>query len=840
MEQQSNTAAHAEHAAQQLWEKEKTYDFQNGLSKETAEGEHRPVYSIDTPPPTISGALHIGHVFSYTQTDFIARYKRMTGYAVFYPIGFDNNGLATERFVEKTHNVSPFQIGRTAFIELCLKQTAETEKEFENLFKRLGLSFDWSKTYSTISKPVRKISQQSFIELYKNGHIYRKEEPALYCPACRTSVAQAELEDAEKPSVFYEIEFTTNDGTPLRIATTRPELLSSCVALFYNPKDTRYQKLVGTQVRVPLFDLTVPILADQSVVPEKGTGLVMCCTFGDKTDIEWFKKYQLPYRQSIGRDGRMTERAGILKGLKVAQARERIVQELEKAGILRGQKAISHAVNIHERCKQEIEYLALPQWFIALLPHKEQLLTQGDKIDWHPTFMKSRYVDWVENLSWDWCLSRQRFYGIPFPVWYCTRCSEIVLASEQTLPVDPQETPPPVTLCPRCASTEFIPDTDIMDTWNTSSLTPYICRDLLSKTHPELLSNFLPMSMRPQAHDIIRTWAFYTIAKALMHDNKIPWEKIVISGHVLTGQGQKISKSQANSPLIPDNLLKTYPADAVRYWTASAKLGQDVAFSEAQLKIGQRLLVKLINAFKFIHEHIREHQLDYRATRTDITEIANQWLLHTMSTTFAQYQKSFDEYEFAPALEAAERFFRSDFCDNYLELIKDQLFNPGNYSAREVEDTRHTLGYVGLNLLQFFAPFMPHITETLYQEVYRAGEQPAGAQNTSLHLTCFTALKNAYTYPEAVAGMNTILTVIAHVRKLKSDNQLSLKAEFETLTFATTLENLPALQALIAQQEQLIKGITKAKNIACAQISDDRHAPELKSHDGLHEAYVPL
>ncbi len=551
-----------EQRIQQRWEAEQT----NAM-----EQYHGQLYSIDTPPPTVSGSLHIGHIFSYTQTDIIARYQRLTGKKVFYPFGFDDNGLPTERFVEKKKEITAFQLGRSAFINVCLEVTADVEKEFERLWRSIGLSVDWSSCYSTISDSTRAISQASFIELYKKGYVYRKYEPALYCTACRTSVAQAELDDAEKPSFFNDIEFARVSSShpgrddssalaheiPLIVGTTRPELLPACVALLYNPQDTRYQHLAGQKAIVPLFGQEVPILADEQVQIDKGTGLVMVCTFGDKTDIAWVKKFNLPYRAVVGLDGKWTQEAGFLAGLKAEAARTAVLEKLKDLGLLKGQKPIMHAVNVHERCKREIEFMPLKQWFVNILDHKQKFIELANQINWYPAFMKSRYIDWVQHLGWDWCISRQRFFGIPFPVWYCDSCNEVILAEAHQLPVDPQESIPAA--CTKCGSKELSPDRDVMDTWNTSSLTPYICADLYNKKtgkktiqNPDILRQaqdergFVPMTMRPQAHDIIRTWAFDTIVKVWMHQETIPWSNIIISGHVLADSKEKLSKSKGN------------------------------------------------------------------------------------------------------------------------------------------------------------------------------------------------------------------------------------------------------------------------------------------------------
>lgn len=779
-----------EAAMQQLWHDQKTYKTV----------PDKPLYSIDTPPPTVSGALHIGHIFSYTQTDIFARYKRMNEFSVFYPFGFDDNGLATERFVEKKCDVSAHSMKRSEFIELCLKETHDTEQQFKKLWQQMGLSVDWSACYSTIAPSTRKISQQSFIELYKKGFIY-KNEPALYCTTCRTTVAQAELDDLEKPGLFNTIAFKLDDGIQLLIGTTRPELLPSCVALFYNPNDPRYQQLQGKQAIVPLFNYTVPILADEQVVIEKGTGLVMCCTFGDKTDIAWIKKFNLPYKPSIGRDGRWNENTGFLVGLKVQQAREAVLAELAKQGLLLEQKQIMHSVNVHERCKKEIEYLSLNQWFLKILPYKKEFLALADQLEWFPTFMKSRYTNWVEALSWDWCLSRQRFYGIPFPAWHCNN-GHVIIAKPEMLPVDPQETAYHGT-CPECGTAIIEPDTDIMDTWNTSSLTPQICFSLFNPSadpfHGAPVHEFIPMSMRPQAHDIIRTWAFYTIVKSWMHYGTFPWKSIVISGHVLSDAKEKLSKSKENTRIAPETLLQNYSADVIRYWTASGRLGQDVAFSETQLKIGQRLVTKLWNAFRFIQEHMPATV----TTQPDNLGALNEWLLHQSSSCYAQYKKHFEHAEFSLALDAIEQFFWHDFCDNYLELIKEQLFKPELYSDSNVHATRWTLYTVGFQILQVYAPYLPHITELLYQELYRNSQK-----TSSLHITTFD--QRYFVFEHSTTTIQHLITLITHVRSLKTEHQLSLKTPLETLDIYRT--NQKVVKEL-EQLNQIIKGVTHALTV---------------------------
>ncbi len=877
----------AEEKLRQKWAAEQTYAPENNPG---------PLFSVDTPPPTVSGSLHLGHVFSYTQADIINRYKRMQGFSVFYPMGFDDNGLATERFVEKKLKIRAQDLTRAEFIELCLHETKLAEESFQALWERLGLSVNWNYCYSTISPLARKIAQESFIRLYQAGHVYRKQEPALYCTTCQTSVAQAELDDQEVPSVFNNIRFTlannsqvpieqnlntnnsinnpqvnshantnsVNNLAELVIATTRPELLSSCVALFYHPEDARYTHLKNQQALVPVFNYQVPILADPLVNPEKGTGLVMCCTFGDKNDIEWYKRFKLPYKQSIGLNGRWLETTGPLAGLKAHDARAKILEILKEQDLVLAQTPISHSVNTHERCKKEIEYAVLSQWFINILDHKAKFLELADQINWYPKFMQVRYRDWVENLSWDWCISRQRFYGIPFPVWHCQDCQAILLPEVGSLPVDPQATNYSsnfgsnnnnnnnLNTCTKCHSTNLKPDTDVMDTWNTSSLTPQICYSLWAQNHnpanpnqiftnqtfdPEFTKNFLPMSLRPQAHDIIRTWAFDTIVKSYFHFGQIPWQNIMISGHVLSGDKEKLSKSKENSKTTPEALLTQYSADTVRYWTASGNLGGDIAFSENQLRIGGRLVTKLWNAFRFCDEHLSvdfvpaplspahiDGELLQQASNLDLV---NQWILHQASETFATYQSYLDKYEFGLALNTVERFFWADFCDNYLELIKNQLFNPQEYTSETAQATKNTLYQVGLRILQLYAPYLPYVTEELYLNIYAKHLEPG-----SVHQTRFSLTQTKFDFSASALLMGQINNLISQVRKLKSSNQLSLKTGLTELVISC--DNHQAAQ--LKPHEQLVRGITQAAKISYSSV--EFNIPELLQVDNTWSAQL--
>ncbi len=753
------------------------------------------IFIVDTPPPTVSGKLHIGHVFSYTHADLICRYQKMLGKNVFYPMGFDENGLPTEKFVTKKSEIKIGQISRAKFRKICLEECAIVKKEFETLWRSLGLSIDWSISYSTISKEVMRASQYSFVDLYEKGFIQRKAEPFIYCTTCRTSVAQAELDWQEKSSTFNTLEFTSESGQPLYIATTRPELLPACVAIFFHPADTRYQHLAGTTATVPVFGQQVKLLPDPVVDPEKGTGLVMCCTFGDQADVAWYKQHQLNFIHAIGIDGKMTPACGELAGLKVEEARTKVLELLSQQGLLKDQKKFPTGVNVHERCGKEIEYQIIKQWFIKIVEYKSKFLQLAELIQWQPEHMKSRYIDWVSKLSWDWCISRQRLFGIPIPVWNCTSCDTTVLAKESALPLDPVETSPKSLECPNC-SEKLAPETDVLDTWATSAITPLI----IAGWPDHLDERLFPCSMRPQAHDIIRTWAFYTIVKTYYHLGQIPWKKLLISGHVLAGK-EKISKSKENAINSPEQVIKDYSADAVRFWAASAKLGVDTLFDTAKLKNGGRTTTKLWNAFSFLAQHLGK--LAAAPERPPQLDELSQWLLHNLSSTQAKYHQHFAKNDYSLALETIERFFWTDLCDNYLEIVKDVLFNPQYYSLNEAKSARFAMFTVGMAVLQMYAPFLPFVTEAIFQELFIAS-----CRVKSLHQTLFD-LKTFYDFPTANHTIELLIRTLVEVRKLKSAMNASLKTEITPLTIVGAEEHLKLLE----KHTTLIKGVTKATEI---------------------------
>ena len=552
--------------------------------------DEREIYSIDTPPPTVNGKIHIGHIFSYSQAEMIARYKRIRGYNVFYPFGFDDNGLPSERLVEREQGKRAHEIGREEFDKLCYETTNRYENDFKKLFSRAGFSADIDNAYKTVSSSSQKISQLNFIELYEKGVCYHKESPALWCNECITSIAQAELETKTIKTMFNYINFETTDGEQFTIATTRPELLPAIVCIFINPNDEKNKHLIGKTAHIPLIDEMVPIMSDDKVAIDKGTGIVMCCTFGDQTDIEWWKKYKLPLKNIFTSDGRIIDSVNKYGGLKINDARKKIIDDINSIGCLVKQEEMEHEVQIHERCGKEVEYSVMKQWFIDLMNHKEDFIKIGNEINWYPSHMHIRYNEWVENIMWDWCISRQRYFGVPFPVWYCKDCGKIILAAKDNLPVNPLTDKPSIDKC-ECGCSEFIPEKDIMDTWQTSSITPLL--NMKYKESNSLEHLMKPMGLRCNAHDIIRTWDFYSIVKSFYNFNMIPWNNIMISGFVMANKGEKISKRKLNSKMEPFELLDTYGADVVRYWAGSGKLGTDIIFNEETFLRGKKLINKI-------------------------------------------------------------------------------------------------------------------------------------------------------------------------------------------------------------------------------------------------------
>jgi len=738
---------------QKWWYENKIFKFDPKSKK--------PIYSIDTPPVYASaGHLHIGHALHYTQFEFFARYFRMAGYNVYFPPGYDDNGLPTEKYVEEKYKISKATTSKAEFRKLCIKESKKIETEYtERVYKALGHSYDWDLLYTTISPEAQKVSQTSFIDLYKQGDIYRAEEPTIWCTYHQTALAQAEVEDKKRVTKLNYIIFKLKEGGEITIATTRPEFLPACVGIFVNPEDKRYKKLIGKKAIVPLFEQEVEILADEKVDPEFGTGIVMICTFGDSTDIEWWKKYKLPLKIIVTKDGKLNELAGKYAGLTLEDAREKIISDLKREGLLQKQEDLEQTVGVCWRCHRPVEFIVTKQWFIKTLPYKKKIIEQSKKIKWHPEFFRKRLIDWTNNLNWDWCISRQRFYGVPIPVWYCKKCGEVILPDKKDLPIDP-ETDKPKKAC-KCGSKEFEPDHDVFDTWMTSSMTPQIaCRWL---ENPKLFEKLYPMSLRPQSHDIIRTWAFYTILKSYLQMKSIPWKNIIIGTYVLDEKGRGMHKSLGNV-VWTHEVLEKFNVDALRYWVATAGIGEDTPFQEKELERGTRILIKLWNTARFVEMHIKS-----KPKKTDL-EIIDKWILGRLQETLNKYRTYFEAYKPSKARKELEMFFLHEFCDFYLEMVKYRLYN--NLKADAV---RFVLYQTLLGILKMWAPFIPHITEEIYQQIFKKWEK-----DVSLHISKLPEPEQAD--KTAIKLGEIAVEVISAVRKWKADKNMSLGAEVEKLT----------------------------------------------------------
>ena len=795
------------------WNEKNVYGFDATATRDQ-------VFSIDTPPPTVSGSLHIGHVFSYTHADAIARFQRMRGRKVFYPMGWDDNGLPTERRVENFFGVrcdpslpydpsfeppakpgdQKISISRKNFVELCQRLTATDEEVFKELWQRLGLSVDWKLEYSTISAHAQEVSQRAFLNMLQRGEVYSSEAPTLWDVDFRTAVSQAELEDRERPGAYHRVRFERSDGNGgIEIETTRPELLPSCVALVAHPDDARYQPLFGTTVRTPLFQVEVPVVAHELADPEKGSGIAMICTFGDTTDVTWWRELRLPTRALIGRDGRFLPSADFggdqwpcadvaaanenyaqLAGKSANQARTAIVELLTTSGALIGEpRPITHPVKFYEKGDRPLEIVTSRQWFVATMPHREALLARGEELNWHPDFMKHRFKSWVEGLNGDWCISRQRYFGVPFPVWYridgdgIINFDEPIVAEAASLPIDPSsDCPPGFAETQRGQAGGFIGDPDVMDTWATSSLTPQIA----GHWGTDLFERVFPMDLRPQAHEIIRTWLFSTVVRSHLEFNSLPFTNAAISGWILDPDRKKMSKSVGNV-VTPMGLLDTHGSDAVRYWAASGRPGTDTAFDEAQMKIGRRLAIKVLNASKFALGRLEGAPIPGVDA---ITQPLDRDMVAALGQLIDETTKAFEQYDYARALERTEQFFWA-FCDDYIELVKIRAYR--TESPAETASARASLALALSVLQRLLAPFLPFVTEEVWSWWHA----------DSVHLAEWPTRDELGTAGDPNGSYEAVRDALAAVRREKTTSKVSMRAEVELVTVtndAATIERL--------------------------------------------------
>ncbi len=804
------------------WEAERVYAFDRTRPRDE-------VYSIDTPPPTVSGSLHVGHVFSFTHTDLVARFQRMRGKAVFYPMGWDDNGLPTERRVQNYYGVRcdpslpydpaflppatppkpPVSVSRPNFIELCARLTVEDEKAFEALWTHLGLSVDWAMTYATIGRHAQRVSQLAFLRLLSRGLAYQVEAPTLWDVDFRTAVAQAELEDRELPGAYHRIAFARPDGGAVEIETTRPELIPACVALVAHPDDARYQPLFGQQVITPLFGVRVPVRAHALADPAKGSGIAMICTFGDITDVTWWRELSLPVRAIVQADGTLKPVTWGASGwesddpsraqryyddlvrLPVAKARTKIVEQLRESGDLKGEpRPITHAVKFFEKGDRPLEIVTSRQWFIKTMECREALIARGRELQWHPEYMRHRYENWVNGLSGDWCVSRQRFFGVPFPVWYpigadgTVEYTRPIVPDGSRLPIDPStDVPAGYTSAQRGVPGGFAGDPDVMDTWATSSLTPQIVGGWPDDT--DLFDRVFPMDLRPQGHDIIRTWLFTTVLRAELEHHSLPWRNAAISGFITDPDRKKMSKSKGNV-VTPMALLQEHGSDGVRYWAASARPGGDAIFEAAEMKVGRRLAMKLLNASRFA--------LGSASPQGAIAAPVDCAILRSLADLVDEATRHFDAYDYARVLQRTEELFWR-FCDDYLELVKGRRY--GEQGDAAAASANSTLVAALSVLLRLFAPFLPFVTEEVWSW-WQPGSVHNAAWPTRGEIEALISDNSEARRDADRQVYDWATAVLFEVRKQRSEAKQPLKVPITTVAItadAQTLALMPHVEA---------------------------------------------
>ncbi len=760
-----------------------------GIYRFNREDDSRPAFTIDTPPPYPSGNFHMGNVLNWTYIDTLARYKRMRGYNVLFPQGWDCHGLPTEVKTEEIHKIKKTDLPPAEFVKLCKQVINKYIAIMKKAIIRLGCSVDWTTEYKTMNPDYWRRTQLSFIMLYNKDLIYKGTHPISWCTSCETAIADAEVEHEQKEGKLHYIKFTLEDGNHLLIATSRPELLGACVTVAVNPEDERYSKYIGETIHVPIAERDVKIIAEKEVDPEFGTGVLMICTYGDKADVKAVSTLKLPAIILIDDKGKMNENAGKYVGLTAVDARKAIVEDLEAQGLLEKVEPLSQEVGTCWRCKHPIEILEHEQWFLKTRIFTEQVKENTLEVTWYPDYMKKRMIDWANSLDWDWVISRQRIFATPIPVWYCKQCHEIILAEPDWVPIDPRTDPPKIDKCPKCGSTEFVPETDVLDTWFDSSIT---CAVHAGWPDNKNWKKLYPADVHPSGYDIIRTWAYYLMVRGIALFDQKPYNRVLINGMVLGTDGRKMSKSLGNFVATPD-VFEKYGADAPRQWAAGGgATGSDIPFRWEDVEYAWKFLRKLWNASRFASMHLKDYN---PKNETSKLEPIDRWLLSKMEQITQKVTDAMETCQFNVATNEIRQFTWHSFCDNYIEAVKHRLYQPETYGVEKREAAQYTLYTAIYRIIQLLSPISPHVTEELYQIMFD------DKSHESIHTSEWPTIKEELIDPETEKQGDLIVAVMSEIRRDKAENQKPLNIQIQKLTVYT--EDKKTADTLCGAEEDL-------------------------------------
>ncbi|MFP3984398.1 MAG: valine--tRNA ligase [Candidatus Bathyarchaeia archaeon] len=761
----------------------------------------KPAFSIDTPPPYPSGEFHMGNVLNWTYFDIVARYKRMRGFNVHFPQGWDCHGLQIERRAEKEYGVSKSDVSTAEFIDLCKRFVDRYIDVMKTAIKQLGCSNDWTTEYKTMNPDYWKRTQLSFILLYKKGYIYQGTHPVNWCPSCETAIADAEVNYETRQGTLHYINFPLEKSGHLAIATTRPELIPACVTVAVNPEDDRYEKYVDKEIQVPTTERTVKIISDTMVDPKFGTGAVMICTYGDKADVKTVAKHKLPTVMVLTENGKMNENAGKYKGLTIQEAKEAILEDLKKEGLLIKTEPIQQEVGLCDRCDTPIEILETKQWFMKTRQLTDQIEKTANRIKWYPNYMKTRLIDWAKSLDWDWVISRQRVFGTPIPIWYCRKCGEIILAEENWPPIDPKQETPKIGRCPKCKNKNFVPETDVFDTWMDSSITCTVHAGWPDKPEKEWRRLF-PADIHPSGTDIIRTWAYYLMVRHLALFDETPYKACLINGMVLGNDGRKMSKSLGNY-IATSEVFEKYGADTSRQWAAGGgTTGSDIPFRWPDVEYAWRFLIKLWNASRFASLLLA----DYKPIKSPKLTLLDKWLLAKMNLATLKITEALEKCQFNIVVEEIRNFAWRDLCDNYIEAAKHRLYKGDVYGEEKRKAAQYTLYTALYRVLQLFAPVAPHITEEIYQTMFAED-----MTHKSIHVSPWPQPEKGETDKKIIRKGNLVIAVISQIRREKAQKRMPLNASIPELTiYAETEENA----ATLLESSEDIIGTCKIQKIS--------------------------